>query len=182
MDIIIRKIYYKLMIRLYKLIHKDPMELKISLYRIRGANIGKNVRAFSPIQSSESYLISIGDNTTISVGVQFCTHDNSAIKFYEDATDYVGAIKIGNNCFVGMNALLMGGVVIADNCIIGAGSVVSKSVLESGSIVAGNPARTIGNISAIKERKFENRFDFRGKSFEEKKKIIMDNPDKWIRR
>ena len=46
-----------------------------------GAKIGSNVSFISPIHpnifSSEPYLIEIGDNTTISFDVVFCTHDGS---------------------------------------------------------------------------------------------------------
>lgn len=105
----IKKLYYKIMIAFYKAIHRDAMDIMIASYRNDGATIGDHVRAFSPIRSAETYLITIGDDVTISTGVCFCTHDNSAIKLYDDATDYVGAIKIGNNCFIGMNAILLGG-------------------------------------------------------------------------
>lgn len=50
--------------------------------------------------------------------------------------------RIGRNCFIGGNALIMPGVEIGDSCIVAAGSVVTKSVPE-GCIVGGNPARIL---------------------------------------
>lgn len=50
--------------------------------------------------------------------------------------------RIGKNCFIGGNALILPGVEIGDCCIVGAGSVVTKSVPPN-SIVAGNPAQIV---------------------------------------
>ena len=109
-------------------------------FRKCGAIVGKNCRIYSDITTSESYLIYIGNNVTISNDVQILTHDNSVIKVIPDCTDIFGMVRIGNNTFIGARALILPGVKIGDNCIVGAGSVVTKSV-PNGSIVAGNPAR-----------------------------------------
>ncbi|EPB8192916.1 DapH/DapD/GlmU-related protein [Clostridium perfringens] len=97
------------------------------------------------MSSAECYLINVGDNVTISGGVKFITHDNSVIKC-TGGTDLIGSITIGNNCFVGMNNILLPGVTIADNCIIGAGSVVTRSFLQSGIVIAGNLAKCICSV------------------------------------
>jgi acetyltransferase-like isoleucine patch superfamily enzyme len=46
---------------------------------------------------------------------------------------------------VGANATLLPGVVIGSNALVGAGSVVTRDV-PPGKIVAGNPARVIGDV------------------------------------
>ena len=38
-----------------------------------------------------------------------------------------GKIKIGNNCFIGMGAIILPNVEIGNNCIVGAGAVVMNS-------------------------------------------------------
>lgn len=106
------------------------MELDIIYYRSRGAIIGENVRTFSPLISAEPYLLNFKDNITISSGVNFITHDNSVTKIIDNCTDIFGEINIGNNCFIGMNSILLPGVTIGDNTIIGANSVVTKSFKE----------------------------------------------------
>ena len=49
---------------------------------------------------------------------------------------------IGNNVYIGCGAKILGDVVIGDECVIGANAVVIHNV-ESGSVVAGVPARVI---------------------------------------
>ncbi len=52
------------------------------------------------------------------------------------------SVKIGENCWIGSNVTLLGGVQIGNGCVVGAGAVVTKSVPEN-SIVVGNPAKVI---------------------------------------
>jgi serine O-acetyltransferase len=55
-----------------------------------------------------------------------------------------GAPIIGDNVFIGPGARILGEITIADGTVIGANSVVTKSVLEPNTTVAGVPARKIG--------------------------------------
>ena len=175
----IQNILFKLKEIIYrKILKKDTMELRIQLYRDKGAKIGKCVRSFSPIESSEPYLIEIGDYVTISVGVKFITHDNSATKIIKDSTDLIGKIKIGNNCFIGVNTLLMPGITIGDSVIIGAGSVVTRSFFEDGIIIAGNPAKKIATIEEYKNKYNDYTFNLLGMSYQEKKELILNNEKK----
>ena len=52
-------------------------------------------------------------------------------------------VFIGDDVFIGVNAIILKGVTIGDRAIIGAGSVVAHSV-PADEIWAGNPARRIG--------------------------------------
>ena len=54
-------------------------------------------------------------------------------------------IHIGDDVFIGMNALILKGVTIGAGAVIGAGSVVRRDV-PAGAIVAGNPALVVGEL------------------------------------
>ncbi|WP_255585616.1 DapH/DapD/GlmU-related protein [Bacteroides sp. K03] len=49
---------------------------------------------------------------------------------------------IGNNVYVGANAVIIGSISIGDNVIVGAGAVVVKDV-PSNCVIVGNPSRII---------------------------------------
>ncbi|HEY6738789.1 MAG TPA: acyltransferase, partial [Actinopolymorphaceae bacterium] len=51
-------------------------------------------------------------------------------------------IRIGDDVWIGSNAVVLDGVTIGDHCVIGAGAVVTRD-LPAWSIAAGNPARVI---------------------------------------
>lgn len=53
-------------------------------------------------------------------------------------------IRIGRDCWVGANVGITDGVSIGDHAVVGMGSVVTRDV-PSWAIVAGNPARVIGD-------------------------------------
>lgn len=122
----------------------------------RGLRLGRDVRVIGkPDFGSEPYLIEVGDHVTISSNVTFLTHDGATWVFREKPR-YKGLqlfdrITLGDNCFVGVGAILLPGVRVGSNCVIGAGSVVTHSVPD-GTVVAGSPARRICSYDEYVER------------------------------
>lgn len=57
-----------------------------------------------------------------------------------------GPVKIGNNVWIGDNAIILPGVNIGDGAIIAANAVVTHSI-PSGVIAGGNPAKIIRKIN-----------------------------------
>lgn len=55
------------------------------------------------------------------------------------------AATIGDNCFIGSGAKILGDITISDNVCIGANAVVTKSILEIGVTVGGVPAKKISD-------------------------------------
>jgi acetyltransferase-like isoleucine patch superfamily enzyme len=51
-------------------------------------------------------------------------------------------VKIADNVWIGMNAVILKGVIIGENSVVAAGAVVTKSV-EPNVVVAGNPATVV---------------------------------------
>lgn len=109
--------------------------------RILGVEIGLGCRVYISDWGSEPYLIRIGNNVTITGGVKLLTHDGSTCLIESDGIRYYkyGRVSIGDNVFIGTNAILMPGVSVIDNVVIGAGSVVTKNLDKSG-VYVGSPA------------------------------------------
>lgn len=147
----------------------------ISYLRSQGMVIGENCRIFSDIATTESYLVEIGDNTTISSNVSLITHDASIQKIKPDVTDVFGKIKIGKNSFIGSGAIIMYGVTLADNTIVAAGSVVTKSVTEPRKIIGGNPAKIIGDVDSFAEKMSEYAVNIKGLSTEQKRELLNND-------
>lgn len=161
---------------------KKLMKFDIEYYRKRGVKIGERARIFSNILTPEPYLLKIKNDVTISTGVKFITHDNSISKIFDDKTDSFGEIEIGNNCFIGVNSIILHGVVLGDNVIVAAGSVVTKSFISGNVVIGGNPARVICGLEQYKKKSQNNAFNTRLLNFNEKKDFILYNKDKLIKR
>ena len=58
-------------------------------------------------------------------------------------------VVIGENCWLGMNSVILPGVSLGDNTIVGAGSVVTKSFMDGNCVIGGNPARIIRDRSTL---------------------------------
>ncbi len=98
--------------------------------------------------------ISIGDNTAIGGNVKILDNDFHPIEVEErnkllldldgGNSDLVPAkeIKIGKDCFIGCNAIILKGTVLGDGCVVGAGAVVAGE-FDAGSVIIGNPAKVI---------------------------------------
>lgn len=124
-------------------------EVVCSYFRKKGAHIGNNCRICSNLDLCEQSLLFIGNNTIISSGVTFVTHDASISIYLKKRKALFGKIIIGDNCFIGEKAMILYGVSIPDNTIVAAGSVVTKSILQNGQIIGGNPAKIIGTIDSF---------------------------------
>lgn len=128
--------------------------------RKRGAKIGEGTVLFSGpaqcvIDTQNPYLLTIGKNVQLAHGVILLTHDYSwsVIKgAYGEVCGGQAPLTIGDNVFVGMNAILLAGTTIGDNVIIGAGSVV-KGRIPSNVVVAGSPAKVICTLHEYRDKR-----------------------------
>lgn len=57
-------------------------------------------------------------------------------------------IRIGSNCWIGANSVILPGVTIGDNSVVAAGSVVVSDV-PANVMVAGNPAKVKKQIREL---------------------------------
>ena len=157
----------------------------ITYFRSLGVRIGNNVSIISPVSpvifSSEPYLVSVGDNTTISFDVVFVTHDAATrvIRNLPDGnreTVVYGTISLGKNCFIGCRTTILPNVKIGDNTIIGAGSLVNRDI-PSNVIAAGNPCKVICTLDEYREKHKDDFLYMVSLSYEEKKKYLMKHFD-----
>ena len=134
----------------------------VAYLRKQGVSIGEDVYFYSPshthVDVTCPWLLTIGDHVRITHGVIILTHDYawSVLKQLPESEGRIlGAqspVTIGNNVFIGMNAIITRGVTVGDNVIIGAGSVVTGDC-EPDSVYAGNSARKIMTIGQYLEKR-----------------------------
>ena len=148
---------------------RNPIKFARSL----GVSVGENCILYSFSFGSEPWLISMGNHVLIAQNVTFITHDGAAWVLHHKpeykSVIRFGKIKIGNNVFIGSGAIILPGVTIGDNVVIGAGSVVTHDI-PSGSIAAGNPARTISDYETYVSKCLRETPDYDIENFRRNKK------------
>ena len=123
--------------------------------------VGENFFANYNLTVLDVAKVRIGDNAQIAPNVSIYTaghpiHPDSRNSGYE----YGIEVSIGDNVWIGGNAVIMPGVTIGNNAVIGAGSVVTRDIPDN-VIAAGNPCRIIREITDsdrdyyYKDRKFD---------------------------
>jgi acetyltransferase-like isoleucine patch superfamily enzyme len=105
--------------------------LRVSLHRVRGVKIGRNVWISYNVVLETGFpqLITIDDSAFIGVGVIVIAHFKEARR----------GVRIGKQVFVGPGVIILPDVEIGDGAVVTAGSVVTSSV-PAMTLVQGNPA------------------------------------------
>lgn len=108
---------------------------------IGDVKVGKNTWIGPNVVLDGSGGLQIGSNCSISAAVQIYSHDSvkwaisGGIENYEYSNT-----KIGNNCYIGPNAIIIKGIEIGEGSIIGANSFVNIDIPPN-SKVYGNPVK-----------------------------------------
>ena len=93
-----------------------------------------------------------GDMGAIHVGEGSNIQDNCVL--HEEVTVGAGCsvghgailhgCTVGDNCVIGMGAILLNGAVLGEHCLVGAGALVTgKMNAPAGSLIIGNPAQVV---------------------------------------
>ena len=105
----------------------------------------------------------IGDNTCIGANCKILDNDFHPLDYETRNVQLSGTrggdcaqipckeIRIGKNCFIGCNSIILKGTVLGDGCVVGAGSVVHGTFPDN-CVIAGNPAHVIRKLE-IPEKK-----------------------------
>lgn len=113
-----------------------------------GAHVhfGNNVYANFNLTLVDDTDIYVGDKVMFAPNVTVATAGhpiNPELRY--QAMQYNIPVHIGNNVWIGANAVVLPGVTIGDNSVIGAGSVVTKDI-PANVVAVGNPCRVIREI------------------------------------
>lgn len=112
--------YKRLSFKLHLIIYPGTIGPGLRIYHIGGfTHVGKNVR--------------IGSNCTLQPGVVFGNKTED-----EDERPVI----VGDNCYFGLNAKILGPVTIGNNVTVGANAVVTKDIPDN-AVVGGVPAKII---------------------------------------
>lgn len=122
----------------------NPLNIYVGAYSAPGYSPGCYIQGIGKIFIGDSVLI--GPN----VGIISANHATENRLEHE-----AGRVKIEDNCWIGMNSVILPDVHLGPNTVVAAGSVVTKSFLTGNCMVAGNPARKIKDI-AKREMPSEN--------------------------
>jgi acetyltransferase-like isoleucine patch superfamily enzyme len=90
--------------------------------------------------------LTIGANCSISAGVQIYTHDSVRRALSGGLADIDRApVVIGDNCYLGPNAVVYKGVTIGARSVVGSGSLVNRDI-PANSIAFGTPCKVVGSV------------------------------------
>lgn len=93
---------------------------------------------------SEGPGIAVGKRCLLGPGVHIYDSDFHALQasLREQGSAAKASVEIGDDVFIGTNAIILKGARLGAGSVVGAGAVVS-GVVPAGAVVAGNPARIV---------------------------------------
>lgn len=93
-------------------------------------------------------------------------------RIIEPRFDVFGKVKIGDNVYIGNNALIMPGVTLGSNILVAAGSVVTKSFMDN-VVIGGNPAHVLSSIEEYYDKNKRYNMNTKGMNRKDKKAILL---------
>ena len=124
----------------------------------RHVHFGKKIYTNFNLTMVDDTHIYVGDYCQIGPNVVLATAGHPICpELRERAYQYNAPIRIGRNCWLGANVVVVSGVTIGDNVVVGAGSVVTRD-LPDNVVAVGNPCRILREVNdRDREYYFKNR-------------------------
>ncbi|EHY57615.1 hypothetical protein HRR83_005476 [Exophiala dermatitidis] len=109
----------------------------------------------------DTSLVIIGDRVQMGPGVSIytATHETSILS-RRKYVEFGLPVRIGDDCWIGGQAIILPGVTIGQGCTIGAGSVVTKDVPDF-SVAVGSPCRVIRTVQSAEEEEADENNPYR---------------------
>jgi acetyltransferase-like isoleucine patch superfamily enzyme len=113
-------------------------------------SIGKGVYLNEGVvlQACQEATITIADRAVLSFGAMILTGGLDLREGFVSERHVAGSVVVREHAWIGARAIVLPGVTIGENAVVAAGSVVNRDV-ESGAIVAGNPARVVKVLQQV---------------------------------
>lgn len=153
-------------------LHQDP----VRYFRSQGVEIGEGAEIFGAnlfTFGSEPYLVSIGNQVTISHNVDFVTHDGGLRVVrakYPNAYLY-GRIQVADHCFIGAHSIFLPGARVGAGSVIGSGSIVTGEI-PPGVVAIGAPARPVKSVDEYVQGKKHLWIDTSGLTSDAKRELL----------
>ena len=124
-------------------------------------HFGKGIYTNFNLTLVDDTHIYVGDFCQIGPNVVLATAGHPICpELREQAYQYNAPVRIGRNCWLGANVVVVPGVTVGDNVVVGAGSVVTRD-LPDNVVAVGNPCRILREVNDrdreyyFKDRKVE---------------------------
>lgn len=127
-------------IRRFHTLLTGQVELPPHIVMGRNVHLGRGVS----LDLSHGHLITLEDDVVLAAGVRILVHDSAGVR--RNGLTWVAPVLIARGAFIGADSLVLPGVTVGEDAIVAAGSVVTSDV-DSGTVVAGVPARLIGTVA-----------------------------------
>lgn len=142
---------------------KDLKDIKPNIHK--SVFVAENASVIGDVNIGEGSSIWYGavirgDIENIEIGKYTNIQDNSTVHTETNIPTKIGdytvvghnaivhGCTVGNNCLIGMGAIVLNQAIIGDNCIIGAGAVVTEGQkIPANSLVMGIPAKIVRQVT-----------------------------------
>lgn len=107
---------------------------------------------YGAVIRGDSDSIRVGNNSNIQDNVVVHVDPGNPVSIGSNVTIghncVIHGCTIGDNCLIGMGAIIMNGAKIGDNCLVGAGALITENKeFPSGSKILGSPAKIKSEVS-----------------------------------